>query len=380
MTLLPDQPSPKPPLLPERYAGKDSKRNLRAPPKPPPLWPAAERHLSHTTQEMPPPPGETTSTIPAGPVPVSICQRDGEIDSPRKSLTSFAISLTVHVFGLLLLALLVVSTKEDSPARVFVFSQSEDEPVEFDQREMPAIEMIDAAGLENIAEWDIPEDVAPDIPEVAVVVENELMPVDLPPSAEMNTVPKDQGMRFTRRVAGIGNNNSDRPKTSENSRRGDGNGLNDSNGGQENLRFDGELGRRLKREGGQTGSIQVSLLWNNLNDIDLHVFSPTGERIFFLNRHSQCGGQLDVDMNHDRMSTEPVENIFWPENTPLWGNFLVYVHFYARKDRRIDATEFQVHILVDGEKQVFHGNVAQGMPPVFVTGFLREPGRRPPDF
>ena len=42
-----------------------------------------------------------------------------------------------------------------------------------------------------------------------------------------------------------------------------------------------DLEDRLRRAGAQSGDVQISLAWNNGNDIDLHVETPGGEKIFF---------------------------------------------------------------------------------------------------
>lgn len=63
------------------------------------------------------------------------------------------------------------------------------------------------------------------------------------------------------------------------------------------LPFKEELQKRLDRELAKTGDIQVSLMWNNVNDLDLHCAGPDGARIFHNLRKSPTGGELDVDMN-----------------------------------------------------------------------------------
>lgn len=42
-----------------------------------------------------------------------------------------------------------------------------------------------------------------------------------------------------------------------------------------------DIGQRLERAGGQSGEVQVTLTWNNRNDLDLEVIDPFGERIWY---------------------------------------------------------------------------------------------------
>lgn len=74
------------------------------------------------------------------------------------------------------------------------------------------------------------------------------------------------------------------------------------------------LSLRLAKAGAQSSDdLQVSLIWNDIADLDLACITPSGERIYYGSKQSQCGGWLDVDMNVNlsNASTEPVENIFW---------------------------------------------------------------------
>jgi len=78
------------------------------------------------------------------------------------------------------------------------------------------------------------------------------------------------------------------------------------------------IDERLEREGGASGVVQISLAWDDYNDLDLHLFCPSGERIYFNNKRSDCGGELDVDMN-----VRPVSTHLWKMSsgamTPLSG-------------------------------------------------------------
>eukprot|EP00466_Bigelowiella_natans_P002413 jgi/Bigna1/91471/estExt_fgenesh1_pg.C_1020020 len=84
--------------------------------------------------------------------------------------------------------------------------------------------------------------------------------------------------------------------------------------------------KRRFREGAQDGKLYVSLMWNDITDLALHVTAPSGETICWTNMKSECGGWQDVDMNVTGESTEPVENVFW--NNPPNGDYIVHVLNY----------------------------------------------------
>lgn len=93
--------------------------------------------------------------------------------------------------------------------------------------------------------------------------------------------------------------------------------------------------KRLSSYGAKTGDVQISLAWNTIDDIDLHVkFTPGNglvDNIDWTNRIGQLSkGMLDIDMNANSaaISQTPVENIFWPPGSSPQGSFAVYVHFF----------------------------------------------------
>tara|TARA_B100001121_G_scaffold310040_1_gene339170 strand:+ start:466 stop:1818 length:1353 start_codon:yes stop_codon:yes gene_type:complete len=123
-----------------------------------------------------------------------------------------------------------------------------------------------------------------------------------------------------------------------------------------------ELRARLAREGARSSDVQVSLMWNNYNDLDLHVVCPSGERIHGGNRKSACGGHLDVDANVRPDSRKPIENVVWPEGEAPAGSYQVFVHYYKKhkKRRSKDPTKFQVIANAYGDLMEYTGELTFG--------------------
>ena len=132
-----------------------------------------------------------------------------------------------------------------------------------------------------------------------------------------------------------------------------------------------ELQARLEREGAQSSDVQISLMWNNYNDLDLHVVCPSGERIHGGNKKSACGGELDVDANVRAETRKPVENVFWEEGKAPAGTYQVYVHHYKKHQKRKskDPTKFQIIVTPGGEPLEYNGELSSGDPIMLVTEF-----------
>lgn len=130
-----------------------------------------------------------------------------------------------------------------------------------------------------------------------------------------------------------------------------------------------EFKSRLNRENAQTGAVQVSLIWGDVNDIDLHVVPPSKERIFYSHKRSRCRGYLDVDMNvRPPFSKEPVENIFWPKNNAPRGDYQIFVDYYSRNGGP-KTTKVQVMLTINGEAFIIEDEVKKDTPPKLVFSF-----------
>jgi hypothetical protein len=121
-----------------------------------------------------------------------------------------------------------------------------------------------------------------------------------------------------------------------------------------------------------TGDVQVTLYWYSTNDLDLVVVDPYGEEIYFSNPFSSSGGILDVDANPacHQVTTQPVENIYWPVGAAPEGEYTVKVRYYSQCEANA-STPFEVHILVDGVTTVLQGITQFANDEQVITSFDR---------
>ena len=129
-----------------------------------------------------------------------------------------------------------------------------------------------------------------------------------------------------------------------------------------------QLAERLVREGAKSGEVRVSLMWDDVSDLDVHVITPSSQKIFFANKRSSCGGELDVDMNAgSRWSEKPVENVYW--STAPHGSYVVYVHMYKNRNARDAESTFSGEVEVGGVVSTFRGSVQSSSDKVEVARF-----------
>lgn len=146
--------------------------------------------------------------------------------------------------------------------------------------------------------------------------------------------------------------------------------------------IDAEIKKRVEAAGGlyEGVDIRASLLWNNRNDLDLHIIAPSGEHIYYGHKRSACGGWLDVDMNVQGETVKPVENIRWATGEAPAGHYRVYVQNY-RFHEEASPTEFRLELEVNGQVQHFDGVVSPnhevgGRSDVTVVEFDFDPNQR----
>jgi len=124
--------------------------------------------------------------------------------------------------------------------------------------------------------------------------------------------------------------------------------------------IDAEIKARVTRAGGMYDNVDIraSLLWDNRNDLDLHVVTPSGEVIYYGNKQSRCGGWLDVDMNVSGDTTKPVENVRWSRGQAPAGRYKVSVVNFRFHEPDQAPTTYRVELEVGGQIQHFDGVIS----------------------
>jgi uncharacterized protein YfaP (DUF2135 family) len=103
-----------------------------------------------------------------------------------------------------------------------------------------------------------------------------------------------------------------------------------------------------------TGDVQVTLAWDVDSDVDLHVVGPDGEEIYYGNRRSDSGGELDLDSNAGcDIDGVRNENITWPVGQAPRGVYTVRVEYWSSCG--VGQTHYTVRINNGGSVEIFTG-------------------------
>lgn len=103
------------------------------------------------------------------------------------------------------------------------------------------------------------------------------------------------------------------------------------------------IDKKLADYNAGTGDIQISISWEDYNDIDIWVhFIGINEfdMIGWQNKFGQSGGTLDIDRNVTPTTRSPIENIFWPQDKAPYGKYIVYIHHYQQWDKNKSSTVY----------------------------------------
>lgn len=102
-----------------------------------------------------------------------------------------------------------------------------------------------------------------------------------------------------------------------------------------------QLLKSLKKEKfqGDFGELRINLKWETYDDLDLHIFDPSDNHIFYSTKEATSNGskgQLDVDANAgSNRRLDPQENIFWETNPPSGKYKIIVNHFSVNQDKEV---------------------------------------------
>ena len=120
---------------------------------------------------------------------------------------------------------------------------------------------------------------------------------------------------------------------------------------------DSDIRQNVEKHGGNVhGILRFSLQWNDgveheRDDLDAHCRKEnnyrSGNHIYFGNKHSSTGGNLDVDIQNPRKGEPAVENIVFTQRHELQtGKYKFYVENFAH---RSGTKGFRAELEVDGQ-------------------------------
>jgi Ca-activated chloride channel family protein len=118
-----------------------------------------------------------------------------------------------------------------------------------------------------------------------------------------------------------------------------------------------DFSSHLSQANAHSGDIRVTLVWNNRNDLDLHIVTPDNEEIYFDNKTDSTGGWLEGDRNEHGETVEPIETVLWPQDRAVNGTYRVFVQNYDFHEPKYTPTDFQVEIKNGNEYTYYKGTV-----------------------
>jgi hypothetical protein len=108
-----------------------------------------------------------------------------------------------------------------------------------------------------------------------------------------------------------------------------------------------------------TGDVKVTLSFDRLHDLDLHVVEPNGDEIFYDRPDSATGGRLDLDSGAGcEPSAASSENVFWPPGGAPAGEYRVSVHNYQQCSP--GEISFRVRVDYDGIIETYQRSFPDG--------------------
>ncbi|MGM0558396.1 MAG: hypothetical protein ACQEVA_18570, partial [Myxococcota bacterium] len=105
------------------------------------------------------------------------------------------------------------------------------------------------------------------------------------------------------------------------------------------------------------GKLRFTLVWEASTDLDIYVKTPSGETIYYRNRHSSDGGVYErdacVNTGCDDHDGAFVETIVWESAEPTNGTY----EFWAENYNGEAAADFKFDVRHNGVRELYRGSV-----------------------
>lgn len=116
--------------------------------------------------------------------------------------------------------------------------------------------------------------------------------------------------------------------------------------------------------GGTGGPLEVSLKWETPQesgvDLDLHLYEPSGEHIYYSHLVSATGGTLDWDNRCGNYVAGKTENISWA-NPPPDGVYRIEVHWWGSCAANSPSTlSINVNVTANGATRSYTQTISKG--------------------
>jgi len=117
-------------------------------------------------------------------------------------------------------------------------------------------------------------------------------------------------------------------------------------------------GVQVNTTASSSAELQVSLNWIDGIDYDLHLVTPSGDRIYYAQKNGPNGGELDLDSNPGcNLDWVNNENITWGSTTPAPGEYVVELDVFSACSEP-GPFPYLITVTVGGEATVFEGEMA----------------------
>lgn len=146
---------------------------------------------------------------------------------------------------------------------------------------------------------------------------------------------------------------------------GSGGGNGDGEGDGVGSGIGAAIDKAVQSRGGATNrALRLSLIWPNMNDLDLHLETTLKlesgirkEHVYYESPDSPSGFALDVDSNVEPRHNPGVENIDFGGSVPPDGHYTFSVRYFCRHDGQPFSTKFTCYFVCGKAERLIVGSL-----------------------